>query len=263
MTTGIDVVGRNLGYRHTTPVLEVRDMAPVALDPRHLAANGICALDPLDPRARSFAALRSKIMNGFHASGGRVMAVSSTRPGNGKTFVAANLAVALSRVHPVVLIDLDLAKASLADRFGLAPVAGVDDFLAGTAPLELCGQKIEELRLTIFPVRQRRLNAASALTAERLDALLAGLARETDPLVILDTPPTLAIDEILSIAGKAEGMVMVVEEGQTPADELQEAIRLLEPTPIIGTVLNKSIASLFRRRNAYHYYADRALPPSR
>ncbi|WP_022681618.1 CpsD/CapB family tyrosine-protein kinase [Sphingobium bisphenolivorans] len=262
MVTGIDVVERNLGYRHVAPVLEVRKMAPVLLDQGHLAASGICSLDPLDPRARSFALLRSQIMNGFHASGGRIMAITSTRPGNGKSFVAANLAFALSRVQPVVLIDLDLAKPVLADRLGLAPLAGIDDFLLDGAPLDFCGQRIENMRLTVYPVRQPRLDTGAALASERLDAMLRGLAdQEADPIFVIDTPPTLAIEETLSIAAKVQGMLIVVEEGETPADELKEAIDLVEPTPIIGTVLNKSIASLFRRRHQYQYYADRSLLP--
>ncbi|MCB4858137.1 CpsD/CapB family tyrosine-protein kinase [Sphingobium sp. PNB] len=263
MVTGLDVVVGDLGYRHPEPKVGARPCDPVTLDPAHLAANGICALDHLDARSRSFILLRTQIMNGFFASGGRIMAVTSTQPGNGKTFVATNLAMAISRVHPVVLIDLDLAKPALGSRLGLEPHAGVDDYLAGAAPLPLCRQEVDELRLSVLPVRQRRLDPAGLLSGDRFATLFPALADpEGDPVFIVDSPPTLAIDEILAIGSSVEGVLMVVEEGQTHADELQEAMALLEPRPIIGTVLNKSIGGIFRRRKKNYYYGERLLLPS-
>lgn len=261
MATGFDVVTRIAPAdlpNPQQPCLEVDEKAPVALDPDRLAANGICALDPLDPRSRSFFMLRSQIANNFYAPGGRVMAVTSAQPGNGKSFVALNLAIAVSRVQPVILVDLDLSKPVLGERLGLKPVVGVDDYLAGEVKLAPCRQRIEDLRLTILPVRQRRLDPVRLLSGERFDALFHDLADPTaDPLIIIDTPPTLAIDEILAIAAKVEGMVLVAEEGQSRSDEFREAMDLLEPTRIIGTVLNKSIGNWFRRQS-YAYYGERA-----
>jgi Mrp family chromosome partitioning ATPase len=241
--------------------MERRDDAPVVLDAAHLATNDICALNPTDARSRSFIMLRTQIINGFCSAGGRVMAVTSAQTGNGKTFIATNLALAISRVQPVVLIDLDLAKPALGSRLGLTPAAGIDDYLAGTAPLELCRQQIAGLRLSVFPVRQHRLDSVGLLSGDRFDALWSALREgAADPVILIDTPPTLAIDEILSIASKIEGVLMVVEEGQTYGDELLEAMALFEPKPLIGTVLNKSISGLFRRRkrNYYYYPSERA-----
>ncbi|WP_179042946.1 CpsD/CapB family tyrosine-protein kinase [Sphingobium lactosutens] len=237
------------------PTEAMQEPLPVNLDPDHLAANNLHALDHFDPRARSFALLRSQIMNGFFASGERVLVVTSTQPGNGKSFVAANLALALSRVHPVVLVDLDLARPTLGSRLGLKPiVVGVDDYLAGTAALPLSRHRVEQLRLAVLPVRQRRLDAAGLLSGERFQTLFHDLAQgEGDPIIVVDTPPTLATDEILSIAARADGVLMVVEEGRTQTIELSEAMNLLQPTPIIGTILNKSIGGLFRRGSRYHY----------
>jgi Mrp family chromosome partitioning ATPase len=265
MATGFDVVTRiaPVAEPHPQqPCLEVDEKAPVALDPDRLAAHGICALDPLDPRSRSFFMLRAQIANNFYNPGGRVMAVTSAQPGNGKSFVALNLAIAVGRVQPVILVDLDLSKPSIGERLGLKPVVGVDDYLAGEVKLAPCRQRIDDLRLTVLPVRQRRLDPVRLLSGERFDALFHDLADpdadpNADPLIIIDTPPTLAIDEILAIAGKVEGMVLVAEEGQSRSSELREAMELLEPTPIIGTVLNKSISNWFRRQR-YAYYGDRA-----
>lgn len=216
----------------------------LVLDPAHLAENGIFGFDPVDIRARSFVMLRSQLLNRFHHGGGRILAITSTQPGNGKTFVTANLAAAMSRIHPTILIDLDLRRPTLGRRFGSSPEYGIDDYLAGHVELMRTGVRIADVDLVLHGGRSVRHDSATLLSGDRMERLIANVRNRPDaPICIVDTPPILALDDALLIARSVDGVVMVVEEGTTRGVDMVEALRILAPTPIIGTVLNKSLTS--------------------
>jgi Mrp family chromosome partitioning ATPase len=226
----------------------------VQLDRERLLDNGIFGLEHMDQRARNFILLRSQVMNGFHADGGRILAVTSTQAGNGKTFVTANLASALSLIQPTILIDLDLRRPTMADRFGLTVEVGVDDYLLGNCEWEDVGLKVVGLDLTLYPVRLPRQDSSTLLSLDRLPGAMQAIqSASRQPICIIDTPPALVLDDVMLIARNADGILMVIEEGRTTARDVKEALRLLSPTPIIGAVLNKSITS-GRRRYGYDYY---------
>lgn len=214
----------------------------VNLNRETLIRNGIFGFEHLDVRARSFILLRSQLINRFYRTGGRVLAVASTQPGNGKTYVTANVAAALSRIRPTVLVDLDLRRPTLGDRFGLMPVWGVDDYLAGEAAWADTETRIGSVSLSIHPVRQPRHNSSVLLASDALGELFDRIrAAPGAPICIVDTPPILVLDDILLIARSVDGILMVVEEGRTSGRDIAGALRLLSPTPIIGSILNKSL----------------------
>lgn len=218
--------------------------APMHLDRDTLIANGIFGFEHLDIRARTFVLLRSQLMNRFYRSGGRILAITSTQAGDGKTYIAANVAAALSRIHPTVLIDLDLRHPTLAARFGLDPPLGIDDYLAGDALLEDAGTHVAAVDLTLYGVRQPRLASATFLAVQRLGQMFDVIRNQPRaPICIVDTPPILVVDDILLIAESVDGVLMVIEEGSTTADDVANALRILAPTPVVGSVLNKSLTS--------------------
>lgn len=229
----------------------------VSLDGERLIESGIIGFEYLDFRARPFNLLRAQLMNGFHRAGGRVLAVTSTQPGNGKTHIAANVAAALSRIHPTILIDLDLRQPAVGARFGLPPGEGVDDYLAGDVGWEATGDKVAATDLTIHAVRQPRGNAATLLASERLTAMLDAMRRlPGDPICIVDTPPVLMVDDIMLIARSVDGILMIVEEGRTRGSDIADALRLLAPTPIVGSVLNKSLTARTPTDHGGYYGAE-------
>ncbi len=228
----------------------------VVLDAAHLVENGIFGFDPMDVRAHSFVMLRSQILNRFHREGGRVLAVTSTQPGNGKTFVTANLAAAMSHIHPTVLIDLDLRRPTLASRFGLTTYRGIDDYLAGDAPFTQTGIRVAGVDLVVHGGRQPRRDSATLLADDRVGQMMTALRdRAEGPVCIVDTPPIMALDDIMLIARHVDGVLLVIEEGDTRSADVIESLRLLAPTPIIGTVLNKSLTRE-RLPSSYAAYYD-------
>lgn len=219
-----------------------------------LRRNGIYSYDHLDPKARSFTLLRSQLLHSLDMSKSQVIAITSTQPGNGKSFVAANLAVSLGRVHHTILLDLDLHRPTLANRFGLPSIAGVDDYLAGDTGLMGALCQLLDTDLSILPVRNERDDATELLFSPRLSQLFEELrAQPGNPICIVDTPPTLALEDILLISQHLDGVLLVVEEGRTTVEDLREAVSILAPTPVLGTILNKSLTS-HRKANHTEYY---------
>ncbi|WOK36589.1 CpsD/CapB family tyrosine-protein kinase [Sphingomonas sp. C3-2] len=240
------------------PANEPAAAGQVALDADHLHSNGIFGFDELDIRGRSFTFLRSLLHNDFYRPGGRVLAICSARPGDGKTFVATNLAAAISRIQPACLVDLDLRKPMLAERFGLVPQAGVDDLLEQAQSFDDVAVTVAGEALTLFPIRQARRNSTELLSGPMLAQMFAALRDQPDhPFILVDTPPALVLDDMLLIAEHVDGVIFVVEEGKSRSDELKEAIRLLHGTPLIGTVLNRSLSSSGDRYSYAGYYETR------
>lgn len=226
----------------------------VMLDRDVLLESGIFGLECMDARAQAFNLLRTQLLRKLAPSGGRIIAVTSTRPHNGKSFVATNLAAALSQIEPTILVDLDLRQPDVGHRFGLPECAGADDFLCGTQSLVDVSCIIIGHDLTIIPVRAPLENSADMLSSPRADALFDALRRAPgSPVCIIDTPPIMEGDDMLIIAKHVDGVLMVVEEGQTSQHELSEALHMLRPTPLLGTILNRSVSRTLM--SSYYRYS--------
>jgi protein-tyrosine kinase len=240
-------LGASVDLRRREPSPDdVYDTSPpdvVDLDPQRLIKRGIFGFEPLDVRSRSFVLLRSQLLHRFHRSGGRILAVTSTQAGNGKTYVTSNVATAMSRIHPTILIDLDLRRPAIADRLGVAPKAGIDDYLAGDARWDETRIRVSAGDLAIHPARLPRSDSARLLASPDLGVMLNRIRTDPKaPMCIVDTPPVLVLDDIMLIARNVDGILMIIEEGSTRGADLVNALRLLSPTPIVGSVLNKSLS---------------------
>ncbi len=223
------------------------------LDPLLLRQNRIFGFAQANELAHPFVVLRSQLLRHVKMSAMRVFAVTSVQPGNGKTHVAINLAAALSRLHPTILLDLDLRRPSVGKRLGLYEHRpGIDDVLSGDMSLSHSAVRIQDFDLTVHQARHHRHNAESLLTSTHLSDLLATIrAAENGPICIIDTPPALVHDDLMLIARVIDGVLMVVEEGRTPRRAVKDTISALSPTPVIGSVLNMSISS----PNTANYYS--------
>ena len=213
------------------------------LDPRHLAENCVVGFEQLSERAHPFIALRAHLLKHARETGQHIFAVTSVQPGNGKTHVAVNLAAALSRITPTLLIELDLRRPSIGARLGLPrPSLGVDDFLGGKAQQTEIGVRVHGYDLCVYPSRIAHDSAEELIGSPRLAALLKA-ARTTDnpSICIIDTPPVVIDDDFSRITPAIDGVLMVVEEGRTPSGALRDALRQIQPTPVVGTILNNSI----------------------
>ncbi|WP_126172163.1 CpsD/CapB family tyrosine-protein kinase [Altericroceibacterium xinjiangense] len=236
----------------------------LALDRGTLAANRIVGFEPMDENAQSFFQIRSALLNHAQATGQRIFAVTSGEPRNGKTHVAVNLAAALSRIHPTVLVELDMRQPSVGQRLGLpSSPPGVDDYLAGETGWCETRVQIEGFDLGIHRVRKRRHDAETLLNSTRLaNALRLSCAAEGRPICIVDTPPAIMTDDLVLIARAVDGFLLVAQEARTRKRGLLDVVSALSPTPVIGSVLNMSISSPAPRVDYGCYYSSKNFTPA-
>lgn len=229
-------------------------------DPEVLAANLAFGFDPFNENAHPFLMMRSALLRHARNTGQYVFAVTSAEPGNGKTHVAVNLAAALSRIHPTVLIECDLRSPSIRRRLGMpAALLGMDDYLAGEAEWSECGVACTGFGLAIHSVRKAHADAELLLGSPRLVDCLqqATGGGERRTICIVDTPPALVNDDVMLIARAVDGIVMVVQEARTRKRDLQDALQALGPGRIVGSVLNMAISAP-ATGSRYGYYGTAA-----
>jgi capsular exopolysaccharide synthesis family protein len=246
-------------------------VAPITFADRELRANKILA-QMMDGRrgwsgqrraVEAFRMVRTRARQTLEADGAtaRVVAVTSPRQGDGKTLTSINLAMGMARqtTGKVLLIDGDLRLPGIAKTLGLAPQAGLSDYLAGTATLEACMMAAPGERLFVIPQR-RSLPHSSELLA---NGVLADFTRQVvqhhpDWTVIIDCPPVLAVDDTLVILDAADKALLVVREGRTRRTEMRRAAEAIGREKYLGAVLNDSRAS---RDSGHYYYYDYGYEP--
>jgi capsular exopolysaccharide synthesis family protein len=187
----------------------------------------------------SFRSLRMSVM---HASDGRSVsvAISSPSPGEGKSLVAANLALSFADAGlRTVLVDGDTRRGALHEIFGLQSTPGLTDYLGGAVGLADVLRPTNQSSLNVVACGTRRRRSPELLTSTRLPGLVAEL-RATHDVVIIDTPPLAAGIDAYSIAAATGGLLVVLRVGQTTRRMAAEKLRLFDrlPVDVIGAVLN-------------------------
>jgi len=225
--------------------------------PEQLEEQRIVGFRHSDTRARPFKLLRSQILKRAEDEGIKLIGVTSAAPNVGKTFVAANLAAALSRISDldVYLLDLDLHRPAVGKRYSIPEGPGVHDFLSGqVTDAQSIAYRINDERLVVIPGFARELATGELLTSTQGDRLFAGLrALPKNAVVIVDMPPIFADDDAVIIGQRLDGFLLVAEDGRTTAKQARETMRMMYPTPFLGTVLNRFRAQILTDEYGYGF----------
>ena len=226
--------------------------------PEQFEDQNIVGFRNADTRARPFKLLRSQIVRQMEEREIKLIGVTSAAPNVGKTFVASNMAAALSRIadFDVYLVDLDLHRPAVAARFSLeAEGWGVHDFLSGEqTDLNQIARRINDERLVVVPGYKRDVATGELLTSVAGTQLFESLrALPKNSIAIVDMPPIFADDDAVIIGQQLDGFVLVVEDGKTTRKQVTETIRLLSPTPFLGAVLNRYRSQLFADEYGYGF----------
>ena len=202
------------------------------------------------PTAESFRQIKRHIVanvaNPKAAPGTNLVMITSSLPGEGKTFCSINLAIsiAMEMVRTVLLVDADVARPSVLDRLGVSAERGLMDVLLDRK-LDLadvlCKTNIE--KLTILPAGAHHDHATELLTSDTMRSLLVEMAeRYPDRVIIFDSPPLLAASEATALASGMGQILVVVEAGKTTESELKDALHRIEARNVVGLMLNKGQA---------------------
>lgn len=218
-------------------------LGAVTLDAAWLEGNGLFPRSSTEPAAAAFDILRTRILLATQDQTLRRIAVTSPTHGCGKSMVAANLALSLSR-RPgsrTLLMDLELRNPGLADLMGLRETAPLRDMLAGLAPFD--SHLVRVGRTLALALNGRaEPQAAELLLAAETHGTLDGMVDALDPEVVLfDLPPVLVSDDVLGFLPQVDAVLLVADATQTTAGDIRTCERLLEGrAPLLGVVLNRS-----------------------
>jgi capsular exopolysaccharide synthesis family protein len=184
----------------------------------------------------------------------RSIVLTSAAPSEGKTTIAAHLAIAnADRGKKTLLVDGDLRRPSLHSKFGFTPREGLSNVLTGELPWQDVVLPVEgKPNLSLLPSGPGSHRAAD-LIGPRLSSLLDEFAKEYD-LVILDSPPLLGFAECLQMATAADGVLIISLAGETRRRAVAEVISVLNRVRanIVGVVLNQ--VSHNTSADGYSYY---------
>jgi Mrp family chromosome partitioning ATPase len=223
-------------------------------------SRGIYGFDSLDPRSRSFNMIRAKLHELRSQRGWRLFGIVSATPSVGKSFIAANVAAALSRDprFQSTVVDLDLRRASLTNILGIEPEISIRAYLEGEVGADIpTAYSLEGERLLILPTTAGPIRSAELLAGSKAQALLRGMRVAGDNnLYIVDLPPVFANDDAVTTMARLDAYVVVVEEGKTTQREVRDVVSLLGPARLAGVILNKYRGGLVSEGYGFDsYYA--------
>ncbi|RUP83376.1 exopolysaccharide biosynthesis protein [Alteromonas sp. KS69] len=187
-----------------------------------------------------------------------IIMVTSSRPSEGKTFTATNLAlsIAAEQDKTVLLVDADVLKPNVLNTLGLERRKGLMEYLVGEVDdisEVLYSTNIDKLK--IIPAGRSHHLSTEMLASHKMHETVDEFAnRYPDRIVIFDTPPLIGINESAILANFAGQAVVVVEEGKAKLSDVKMSVERLNPDMAIGFVVNKSVHYDTDGSGYYGYY---------
>jgi protein-tyrosine kinase len=190
---------------------------------------------------------------------GNIIMVTSSVPGEGKTYTATNLALAFAQEmdNTVLLVDCDVTKQGASRMLGVEKRRPDFTDLLASDRLSVSDALLttDVPGLVLLPAGKPHEFITEMMASRRMTALLEELAtRYTDRIVILDAPPLLSTPESQVLASLVGQIVFVIEAGETPQTIIEDAMAMLPKEKAIGLVLNKSESVSNRGGYYYNYY---------
>ncbi len=201
----------------------------------------VAALDN-DPRATPFRMLRTQVLRTLRDKGWNSLAITAPTQGAGKSLVAANLAVSISKEvnQTVLLVDLDLRRPSLSQYFGIHPEHGLGDYLTKDISIESLMINPGLERLVILPGKNSVHNSSELITSPKMLSLAKEIkTRYQSRIILYDLPPLLVVDDAMAFMPHIDASLLVVENGANNKDDVLKSVSMLGKSNFIGTVLNK------------------------
>jgi exopolysaccharide/PEP-CTERM locus tyrosine autokinase len=190
------------------------------------------------------------------AEDARLILLSSALPGDGKTFIALNLALSMARERDisVLLIDADLARAQITRVLGMAHEPGLLQALQDTrVEVESLVVETDVANLQVLPAGRPLDGAAELIASARMREIIGRLVgRDPRRLVLFDSPPLLISSEARALAPIAGQIVLIARAGRTPLRAIVDALAHIDKMKLRGLVLNDG--HIGNEHGYYDYY---------
>ncbi|WNC88381.1 polysaccharide biosynthesis tyrosine autokinase [Paraburkholderia sp. FT54] len=210
---------------------------------------------PYDTTVEGLRGLRATLQFGLLDAPNRIVAITSPAPSDGKSFLCANLAALMAESGKrVLLIDADLRRGRLAHYLGRSPDGGLTELLTGQADLEAVARATGVDGLHFIAAGAYPPNPSEILTSSRFSEILARFEQEFD-LVIVDTPPLLAVADAAVVANIAGSTVLVMRSGAHTEGHVADALKKLRRARarVVGGVMNAVPLKSHNRNGTYDY----------
>jgi polysaccharide biosynthesis transport protein len=215
-------------------------------------------MSPRSPVAEAFRTLRTNLEFASLDTPLRTLLITSAVPGEGKSTISANVAIAFAQAgRKVILVDGDMRRPSIHRLFEIPNSYGLTTLLrADQTALDSVAHASEEPNLRIVTTGPLPPNPAELLGSQRMRALIARLSEGSD-LIVIDSPPLHAVTDAAVLASEMDGVLIVSHAGRTKRGALAQAREALDRVGarVVGVTLNR----LTERSSAgyyYRYYGD-------
>jgi len=213
--------------------------------------------EPLSPFSEAVRTIRLAVRFSNPDHHPKVILVTSSLPGEGKSAIATLLAVSSAGAgQRTVLVDCDVRGRTVSRDFG-EQRPGLTDLLSGSADLASATLRDADSGCHVIPAGSKMRNPGDVLASRRMGEIMARLRREYDYIVV-DTPPLLSTVDALALASMADKILVTIDGSYSHTDSVAEAFRILRPETrrIAGIVFNKVTPDQLRRYGYVDAYQD-------
>jgi len=208
--------------------------------------------------AESFSILRSRLLSVHNKTGIQSIVITSAESGDGKTLVAANLALSLGQIGTkrVLLIDADLRAGAATRLLKLKQLPGLGEFLQARKPFEAVVHSTGFSSLSIAPtglVAQNML--PQILESPRWSEFIEQAKQKFDLIIVDSLPASAPVADLELLAAHCDAFLFVVQMRQTHRDALKRAVLRLDPKKFLGIVINNAFEIY---KYDYDYYRVRS-----
>lgn len=212
--------------------------------------------DPKSVGSEAFRTLRTNLQFASPDKPLKTILMTSTGPGEGKSTVMANLAIAFAQSgHNTLLVDCDLRRPNVHKIFGLQNRIGLTSHLVGEVEREQVVIDVGISNLTVIPAGPIPPNPSEILGSNAMKEFVARVKTKYD-MVLLDAPPVVAVTDAQILSPLADGVLLTIASGQTPTELALHAKSLLQRAKanILGVVLNRINPEDQKDYQYYYYY---------
>jgi len=225
----------------------------VKLNMGTLANNRCVAIFPYARETDVYKVLRSQILRLTKEKGGNTIMITSALPGEGKTLTAINLSFTFAKLfdQTVLLVDGDLRRQGIHKYLGFESDRGLADYLVDKRPVSdiITWPGID--KLTVISGGKSIQESTELLgTSRMIDLVREMKTRYPDRYVFFDVPPILSRADTLAFVPLVDYIIIVVQAGTTPMNDVKKALELIPQEKVLGFVLNryKTQATVFTPR---------------
>ena len=239
------IVGHIPGQHHRDTSGDGSWGKDVKLNEAYLEAHRVISYDVADPRTKSFDMLRTPILQTMGTKSWQFLGITSPTPACGKTLVSVNLALSIARQQDrsVLLVDMDLRRPQVATSLGIKPKVGLMSVLEGQSPLSaaIVQAKIKNHKILVLPTEKSTASSSEWMASRQMGDVLQEIKRSfPNWTIILDLPPILTSDDVITILPQIDCVLFVASVGTTTLQEVKECYKHLDTTSIVRVVVNKA-----------------------